>query len=76
MVFLTEYDWEASHFSKVAADESHDHSLPLDHDDVIIKAMPVQQHNEQEQVHVHVHLHSTQAHGIMWTVSTPQLATT
>lgn len=48
---IAEYDWEASHFSKVTADVSHDQSLPLDHDDVIIKAMPVQQH-EQEQVHV------------------------
>ena len=47
----TEYDWEASHFSKVAANESHNQSLPLHHDDVIIKAVPVKQHNEQEQVH-------------------------
>ena len=47
---LSEYDWEASHFSKVAANESHDQTLPLHHDDIIIKAVPVQQHNEQEQV--------------------------
>ena len=51
-ILHAEYDWEASHFSKVVANESHDQSLPLDHDDVIIKAMPVQQHNQQEQVHV------------------------
>ena len=53
--YLAEYNWEASHFSKVAAaDESHDQSLPLHHDDVIIKAVPVQQHmhSEQEQVGV------------------------
>ena len=48
-VHLTEYDWEASHFSKAAANESHDQSLPLHHDNVIVKAVPVQQHNEQLQ---------------------------
>ena len=51
-VHLIEYDWEASHFSKVAANVSHDQTLPLHHDDIIIKAVPVQQSNEQEQVHV------------------------
>ena len=40
-MLYAEYNWEASHFSKVVADESHNQSLPLDHDDVIIKAMPV-----------------------------------
>ena len=41
VILYAEYDWKASHFSKVVADVSHDQSLPLDHDDVIIKAMPV-----------------------------------
>jgi hypothetical protein len=52
-----EYDWENSHFSKVAAaNESHDQSQPLHHDDVIIKAVSVQQdmHSEEEQVHAQV----------------------
>ena len=52
-VHLAEYDWEASHFSKVAANVSHDQTLPLHHDDIIIKAVPVRQHNEQEQVLMH-----------------------
>ncbi len=52
-----EYDWENSHYSKVAAaDQSHDQSLPLHHDDVIIKAVSVQQdmHSEEEQVYAQV----------------------
>ena len=49
-ILHTEYDWEALHFSKTTADESHDQSLPLHHDDVTIKATPVQLQHEEEQV--------------------------
>ena len=38
---LAEDDWETVHLSK-SFGESHDQSLPLHHDDVILKAMPAQ----------------------------------
>ena len=52
--YHTEDDWEATHLSKIAG-ESHDHSLPLHHDDSIIKAMAIQQNpvpsGEGEEIH-------------------------